>query len=329
MIEDVITGVQSLTDLTYFHLNVYGLNLGERLSVALGTTIGLLTKLSNLQLELGMNELTSTALSNIVQNWGNLTQLRRLTIDAKYNKITDATSLATAIANITAELTHLNVSFGGYSIAKNTLTAESAKLLVRAIRHLVNITNLNLDLGYTGKKRLLFQQSEWAKLTKYLFIGLDDASAVELSQSLKDLSQLKNVNLQLYSNSLEARGAAKIAKRLSKAVKLTNAVVNLNFNDKLRLDGARSIVSTFRQTQQLTNLELLLTKVGVDKENAIILKDDLTRNKLGSPFERVVVLFWASKPATWIELLFVRLFESCFLLNPTRCVTLFRAEMIR
>lgn len=48
VIEDVITGVQSLTDLTYFHLNVYGLNLGERLSVTLGTTIGLLTKLSNL-----------------------------------------------------------------------------------------------------------------------------------------------------------------------------------------------------------------------------------------------------------------------------------------
>lgn len=127
---------------------------------------------------------------------------------------------------------------------------------------------------------------------------------MELSQSLKDLAQLRNVNLQLYSNFIEARSAAKIAKRLSLATKLTNAVVNLNFNDKLRLDGAREIVSTFRQTKQLINLELLLTKVGVDKENGISLKDDLNRNKLGSPFERVVVLFWA-----WISI------ELCFYLK--------------
>lgn len=42
----------------------------------------------------------------------------------------------------------------------------------------------------------------------------------------------------------------------------------------------------------LTSLELSLIKVGVDKEQSIILKEDLSKNKLGSPFEKIVVLFW-------------------------------------
>jgi len=41
----------------------------------------------------------------------------------------------------------------------------------------------------------------------------------------------------------------------------------------------------------LASLELSLIKVGVDKEQSIILKEDLTKNKLGSPFEKIVVLF--------------------------------------
>lgn len=139
---------------------MYGNKLGDGISATLGSTIGALTNLVNLQLELGMNDLTTVAVENIVQHWGSLTNLRRLTFDAKYNKITDATALANAINNLNSALTHLNVSFGGYSIAKNSLSTESSQLLVRSIRHLVNLTNLNLDLGYTG---------------------LDDATAVELS----------------------------------------------------------------------------------------------------------------------------------------------------
>jgi len=65
----------------------------------------------------------------------------------------------------------------------------------------------------------------------------------------------------------------------------------LNFNDKVKLDGAREIVSTFRQNTHLNNLELSLVKVGVDKEQGINLKEDLTKNKLDAPFEKVVVLF--------------------------------------
>jgi len=140
-----------LTSLTYLHVNVYGNRLGDGFSATLGNTIGALTNLVNLQLELGMNELTSTAVDNVVQHWGNLTHLRRLTFDAKYNRINDATSLAGAISNLNAGLTHLVVSFGGYSISKNSLSGDSSRLLVRSIRHLVNLTNLNLDLGYTGK----------------------------------------------------------------------------------------------------------------------------------------------------------------------------------
>jgi len=65
----------------------------------------------------------------------------------------------------------------------------------------------------------------------------------------------------------------------------------LNFNDKIKLAGAREIVSTFRQNTHLNNLELSLVKVGVDKEQGINLKEDLTKNKLDAPFEKVVVLF--------------------------------------
>lgn len=46
---------------------------------------------------------------------------------------------------------------------------------------------------------------------------------------------------------------------------------------------------------QLTELDLQLIKVGVDKEHAITLKEDLTRNKVGTPFNKVLVVFWATK----------------------------------
>lgn len=44
---------------------------------------------------------------------------------------------------------------------------------------------------------------------------------------------------------------------------------------------------------QLNNLDLSLIKVGVDKEHQVNLKEDLTKNKLGSAFEKVVALFWS------------------------------------
>ena len=65
----------------------------------------------------------------------------------------------------------------------------------------------------------------------------------------------------------------------------------MNFNDKVKLDGAREIVSTFRQNTHLNALELSLVRVGVDKEQGISLKEDLIKNKLGSAFEKVVILF--------------------------------------
>lgn len=217
-----------------------------------------------------MNSLNNTAIENISQNLSGLTQLKSFSFEARYNIITDVTALATAIASFNPALTNLDISLGGFSLSKNTLTAESAKLLVRSFRHLSNLTVLSIDLGYTE---------------------FDDASAIELSQSLKDLSSLRKVNFQLYQNAIEARGAAKIAKRISKIAKLNNVVLNLNFNDKIKLAGAREIVSTFRQNTHLNNLELSLVKVGVDKEQGINLKEDLTKNKLDAPFEKVVVLF--------------------------------------
>ena len=67
--------------------------------------------------------------------------------------------------------------------------------------------------------------------------------------------------------------------------------MNLNFNDKVKLEGAREIVSSFRQNTYLNNLELSLVRVGVEKEQGINLKEDLTKNKLGAAFEKVVILF--------------------------------------
>lgn len=98
-----------------------------------------------------MNDLNMVAIQNISQNLSGLTQLKSFTLDARYNFIYDVTALATAISSFNPALTNLNISLGGYSLAKNTLTAESAKLLVRSFRHLSNLTVLSLDLGYTGR----------------------------------------------------------------------------------------------------------------------------------------------------------------------------------
>lgn len=217
-----------------------------------------------------MNRLNSDAIQNIASNLSGLTQLKTFTFEARYNNINDVTSLATAISGFNPVLTNLSINLGGFSVSKNTLTTESVKLLVRSFRHLSNLATLSIDLGYTG---------------------FDDSSAIELSQSLKDLSSLRKVDFQLYQNGIEARGAAKIAKRISKIAKLNNVVLNLNFNDKVKLEGAREIVSSFRQNTYLNTLELSLVRVGVDKEQGINLKEDLTKNKLGSAFEKVVILF--------------------------------------
>ena len=98
-----------------------------------------------------MNGLNTTAIENISQNLSGLTQLKSFSLEARYNIITDVTALATAIASFNPALTNLDISLGGFSLSKNTLTAESAKLLVRSFRHLSNLTVLSLDLGYTGR----------------------------------------------------------------------------------------------------------------------------------------------------------------------------------
>lgn len=107
-----------------------------------------------------MNGLNTTAIQNIASNLSGLTQLKTFTFEARYNSINDVTALATAVAGFNPVLTNLTISLGGFSVSKNTLTAESVKLLVRSFRHLSNLTVLSIDLGYTG---------------------FDDSSAIELS----------------------------------------------------------------------------------------------------------------------------------------------------
>jgi len=97
-----------------------------------------------------MNNLTTAAIENISAELSNLTQLRSFILDAKYNQINDVTTLAAAIATFSPALTNLNISLGGYSVSKNSLTPISAQQLVRSIRHFTNLTSLVLDLGYTG-----------------------------------------------------------------------------------------------------------------------------------------------------------------------------------
>jgi len=96
--------------------------------------------------------------------------LKSFSFEARYNIITDVTALATAIASFNPALTNLDISLGGFSLSKNTLTAESAKLLVRSFRHLSNLTVLSIDLGYTG--RLLFIYSSFSQIyfeTNFIF----------------------------------------------------------------------------------------------------------------------------------------------------------------
>lgn len=76
--------------------------------------------------------------------------MRNLHFEARYNKITDVSALATALSALSTALTNLNISLGGYTATKNTLTSESVQLLVRSIRHFSNLVDLSLDLGYTG-----------------------------------------------------------------------------------------------------------------------------------------------------------------------------------
>ena len=97
-----------------------------------------------------MNGLNSVAIENVSSNLSGLTQLKSFNLEARYNNINDVTALATAISSFTPALTSLDISLGGFSVSKNTLTAESVKLLVRSFRHLSNLTVLSLDLGYTG-----------------------------------------------------------------------------------------------------------------------------------------------------------------------------------
>ncbi|EAR94996.1 hypothetical protein TTHERM_00516300 (macronuclear) [Tetrahymena thermophila SB210] len=269
-VHEITQALSVLTGLNHLHINLYGNKLGDEFSTQLGAQISHLTNLESLHFEIGMNDLSSASVQNLVAHFGVLTNLKKFTFDAKYNKITDVSSLSQSLSHFATSLTHLNVSFGGFSLSKNSLTLDSQKSLVRAIRQLTNLTHLVLDLGYTD---------------------LENSSAIELSQSLKDLTLLRQVNLQLYQNPLESRAASKIVKRLVKIQRLNDVVVNFNFNDKIKLEGATEIINSFRQMHQLQHLDLSLIKVGVEKDQQVSLRDDLTKNKLGSAFEKVVVLF--------------------------------------
>jgi hypothetical protein len=68
-----LKGVAALTGLKVLSVNTYGNKLGDNFTLALGKAIGQLVNLQNLQLEIGMNNLTTVAIENISAELNNLT----------------------------------------------------------------------------------------------------------------------------------------------------------------------------------------------------------------------------------------------------------------
>lgn len=90
---------------------------------------------------------------------------------------------------------------------------------------------------------------------------LKDSSLVEMALTIKNLALLHTVNLNLYSNAFEGRGAVKVCKALVKR-NVRNVSVNFH-NNAIGTDAVNEIVGAFRVSAALTNLELNLRETGM------------------------------------------------------------------
>ncbi|KRX01068.1 hypothetical protein PPERSA_00816 [Pseudocohnilembus persalinus] len=250
--------VKTLTGLTYLEFSCYGSKNKNIAAICLAKVLSNFVNLNELRLNFSFSDLHCQGAAALAEGITTLTQLTILRVDFSQNQIKEegAKAWGASLEKLT-NLEILQLNFGGFSNIKNRIKDEGATFLIKSLRFMPRLQDLELDLGYTG---------------------LHNSFTLEFALSVKELQNLKSVNIQFYNNGLTEKGGKKISKTLSKLANAEKVILNLNNND-LKKDGVREVIDGFRRNSTVQNLTLFLRNTGVSKEDSAIFKSNLTHGR--------------------------------------------------